>query len=156
MTADGTPTPAFPRGGLLERFVPGRGDLRDLLAPNDFFNNVFVDDFRGDTLNAFYPAAATSGASAAVTFTEHNIHGWIDLVSGTDINGRAGQGLGLQYSGDRGVLLEFLVQTPADIANFKMEVGVSDIDSAAGVVDTKQTPTVNVTDATRPAFWGRR
>ena len=147
MAADGTPTVPYWSGGKLGRAVTSeRGPMADLLAQNDFLYNKLEDDFRGDALRAWYPIAKTNGASAAVTFTEHNTEGFIDLVTGTDIDGYAGQGVGLQWNGDRGMLAEFMFRTPSDLADFKFEVGVPDADDLAGAVATKATPTVNMTD----------
>lgn len=143
-TSDGTPRIPYPAAGLSEE--TGEGSLFNLLAPNDFFYNTFVDDFRGDEKFGLYPAAKTNGTSAAVTFTEHNAHGFLDFITGTDNAGYAGQGLGLQYTGDRGILGEFLFTTPASIANYKFEVGFSDADDDAGAVATKATPTSTATD----------
>lgn len=145
MTSDGTPQTPFPTGGLAELEF-GAGHMRDLLLGNDFFYNVWEDTFRGDALFGEYPAAATNGASAAVTFTEHNEQGFLEFVSGTDDDGRAGQGLGLQYTGDRGVLAEFLFETPAAISTIKIECGLSDADDDAGAVSGKSGPTFTATD----------
>lgn len=135
----------YPSGGALKRHTQV-GFRRDLWSPSDFGMKVFDDGFWGDAILGLYPAAKTNGASAAVTFTEHNLDGYVELVSGTDNDGYAGQGIGLQWSGDRGFLAEFLVKTPADVATFKMEVGVSDADDHAGAVLVKATPTATATD----------
>ena len=146
MASDGTPTVPFWTGNRAWNLGGGVGPMYDLLAQSDFLMNVLEDDFRGDELRGWYPAAKTNGASAAVTFTEHNTSGYIDLTTGTDLNDYAGQGVGTQWNGDRGMLAEFLIQTPSSLADFKFEVGVSDADDLAGAVATKTTPTVNMTD----------
>jgi hypothetical protein len=146
--SDGTPKVPFWSGGkTLQAAGGGPGNpLADLLvAGHDFYYNAFEDDFRGDALNAIYPAAKTNGTAAAVTFTEHN-NGKLEFVTGTDDNGYAGQGLGLQYNGDRGILAEFLVTLPSSLADFKFEVGLTDADDDAGAVDVKATPTATATD----------
>ena len=146
MSADGTPSPQLnPTGGIVERHA-AVGDERTLWTPSDFFFSKFEDDFYGDALNARYPGSKTNGASAAVTFTEHNLHGFLDFITGTDINGYAGQGLGLQFDGDRGVMSEFLFTTPSSLADYKLEFGLADADDVAGMVDAKVTPTGNGTD----------
>lgn len=145
MSTDGSPTPPSPTGGLLERFV-AKGEQRFLLQRGDFYFSHFEDDFLGDALNARYPAAKTNGTSAAVTFTEHNSGGFLEFVTGTDNAGYAGQGLGMQFTGDRGFACQFLIETPASLADYKLEVGVSDADDDAGGVATKATPTVTMTD----------
>lgn len=146
MSADGTPSPQLnPTGGLVERHAP-IGDERSLWTQGDFFFSQWEDDFYGDALNARYPDAKTNGTSAAVTFTEHNLHGFLDFITGTDNAGYAGQGVGLQWSGDRGLLFEFLFTTPSSLADFKLEFGIADADDVAGMVDAKVTPTGNGTD----------
>lgn len=146
MASDGTPTIPYGSGGKAWGEGGGVGPFFDLVAPNDFFYNVFTDDFRGDALRDEYPAAKTNGTSAAVTFTEHNEHGFLDFVTGTDNAGYAGQGVGLQWTGDRGVLMEFLFTTPSSLATYKLELGAADADDAAGMVNAKVTPTFTGTD----------
>ncbi|MDP6076944.1 MAG: hypothetical protein QF638_02040 [Acidimicrobiales bacterium] len=143
--SDGSPKLPGPTGGLagLNHLD---GPVRDLLAQNDFFVSVFEETFRGDALDAKYPTAKTNGASAAVTFTEHNAQGFLDFVTGTDDDGYAGQGLGMQYTGDRGVLAEFLFETPASIATYKLEVALTDADDDAGGVSGKSGPTMTAGD----------
>lgn len=138
-------TVPFPTDGLVNTYV-GVGDLRALLIPGSFDYDIFEDNFWGDALNAIYPAAKTNGTSAAVTFTEHNANGFLELVSGTDDDGYAGQGLGLQLTGDRGLLAEFIITLPAAITTMKFEVGVSDADDDAGAVNVKTTPSHTATD----------
>ncbi len=144
--SDGTPLIPFETLNTAENIAGGLGDMFNLLAGNDFAYNLWEDDFRGDTLLAEYPAAATNGASAAVTFTEHNNHGFLDFITGTALNGRAGQGVGLQWTGDRGCLAEFLFTTPSSIADFKFECGWADSDAAAGMVLDKGNITGTGTD----------
>ena len=124
----------------------GYGDTPNLLKFSSFDYDVFEDKFWGDALLGLYPAAKTNGTSAAVTFTEHNANGYLDLVSGTTNNGYAGQGLGLQFTGDRGVLAEFIVRTPAAITTMKFEVGLSDADDDAGAINIKATPSFTAAD----------
>ncbi len=147
MASDGTPTVPYWSGGKLGQAVTSeRGPMADLLAQNDFLYNVLEDDFRGDALRAWYPIAKTNGASAAVTFTEHNTEGFIDLITGTANNGYAGQGIGTSWNGDRGILAEFLFLTPSSLADFKFEVGLPDADNLAGAVNDKNAESVNMTD----------
>jgi len=117
----------FPSEGLIERKT-SIGFARDLWVPSSFDYDVFEDKFWGDTLLAEYPSAKTNGTSAAVTFTEHNENGYLDIISGTDNDGYAGQGMGLQFTGDRGVLAEFIIKLPAAITTMKFEVGLTDAD----------------------------
>jgi len=146
MSADGTPSPQlFPTGGIVERHAPV-GDERTMWTPADFYFDRWEDDFKGDSLDVKYPNAKTNGTSAAVTFTEHNLHGFLDFITGTDNAGYAGQGIGLQWSGDRGLLFEFLFTTPSSLADFKLEVGIADADDAAGMVNSKSGVTGTGTD----------
>lgn len=122
------------------------GFRRDLWARSSSDYKHIQENFWGDALDVRYPAAKTNGTSAAVTFTEHNEGGYLELVSGTDDDGYAGQGMGMQWTGTRGVLAEFIVRTPATITTMKIEVGLSDADDDAGGVLLKATPTHTATD----------
>jgi hypothetical protein len=135
----------FPTEGLIQQKTQ-IGFQRNLWIPGSFDYDVFTDKFWGDAILTLYPAAKTNGTSAAVTFTEHNVNGYLEFVSGTDDDGYAGQGLGLQLTGDRGILAEFLVTTPATITTMKFEVGLSDADDDAGAINLKATPTLTATD----------
>ena len=136
----------YPTDGKIARKT-GIGDWRDLWIPNSFDYTPIGDAFDGDSLDVRYPAAKTNGASAAVTHTEHNVNSYVDLVSGTADDGYAGQGYGLHFTGDRGLLAEFIVRTPATITTMKIEVGMSDADDDAGAVNQKATTsTATATD----------
>lgn len=135
----------YPSLGLI-RSKTAKGWHRDLWIPGSIDYKVFDDIFWGDALDTKYPAAKTNGTSAAVTFTEHNAQGYLELVSGTDDDGYAGQGMGLQVTGDQGALAEFIFQTPSAITTLKFEVGLSDADDDAGAVNVKATPTVTASD----------
>ena len=118
----------------------------DLWIPSSFDYDVFEDKFWGDAILDEYPAAKTNGTSAAVTFAEHNENGYLSMVTGTSDNGYAGQGLGMQFTGDRGVMAEFIVKTPAAVTTMKIEVGLSDADDDAGAVNVKATPNATASD----------
>jgi hypothetical protein len=126
----------FPSGELIQQKT-NAGPWRNLWIPNSFDYDVFEDKFWGDVIRDEYPAAKTNGTSAAVTFTEHNANAYLDLVSGTANDGYAGQGMGMQFKGDRGVLGEFIVRTPAAVTTTKIEVGFSDADDDAGAINAK-------------------
>ena len=128
----------YPTDGLIEQKT-GRGFRRDLWNASSFDFDYEGDSFKGDALNARYPAAKTNGASAAVTHTEHNVHGFVEMVSGTDDDGYAGQGFGMNWTGDRGLLAQFVVKLPSAITTLKFEVGLSDADDDAGAVNVKGT-----------------
>jgi len=141
----------FPSGELIGQKT-SIGFARDLWIPGSFDYDMFEDKFWGDTLLDEYPAAKTNGTSAAVTFTEHNANGYLDLISGTDNDGYAGQGMGLQFTGDRGVLAEFIIKLPAAITTMKFEVGLSDADDDSGAINAKTTPTFTATDCAVVCF----
>jgi hypothetical protein len=133
------PRVGYPTYGLLDRL--GYPKESNLLIAGSFEHDDWVDSFKGDQLEAEYPAAKTNGTSAARTFTEHNANGFLELVSGTADDGYAGTGFGLNWTGDRGVLFQAIIQTPAAITTWKFEVGVSDADDDAGAVNQKATTT---------------
>ena len=137
----------FPSGGLIEKRT-SEGYQRSLLIPGSFDYKTWEDGFEGDQLRAEYPAAKTNGTSAARTFTEHSTNAFLDLISGTDDDGYAGTGFGLNWTGDRGVLFEAVIKLPAAITGMKFEIGLSDNDQDAGAaLDTQATPmTVTASD----------
>ena len=135
----------FPTGELIQQKTSS-GFARNLWIPSSFDYDIFEDKFWGDALDGIYPSAKTSGTAAAVTFTEHNVNGYLEFVTGTTDDGYAGQGMGLQFTGDRGILAEFLWTTPATITTMKFEVGLSDADDDAGAINLKTTPTFTATD----------
>jgi hypothetical protein len=134
----------FPTDSLIERHT-SRGPRQDLWAPSSFDYDVFEDKFWGDAILGEYPAAKTNGTSAAVTFAEHNQNGFLSFVSGTADDGYAGQGLGLHFTGDRGILAEFIIELPAAITTMKLEVGLSDADDDAGAVNSKSASPITAT-----------
>lgn len=135
-----------PNGGDI-RGKTGVGYQRDLWVPNSFDYTAFEDSFDGDLINPFYPAAKVS--SGTVTFTADNQNKFLEIKSGSSNDNYAGQGLGLNYTGDRGFLAEFIIKLPSSLTNFKFECGVTDSHSVdAGAVNTKSDPTAspNATD----------
>jgi len=134
----------YPTGGKIQQM--GTGWEKDLWVPGSFDYDVFDSAFKGDQLIAEYPAAKLNGASSARTFTEHNVSGFLELVSGTDLDGYAGTGFGMNWSGDRGVLMDAIVKLPSSLATFKFEVGVSDNDQDAGAVNDKSSPSSTADD----------
>lgn len=134
-----SPPVPYPSGGKIQKQT-SMGFRRDLWVPGAFDYDVFEDKFWGDALRDLYPAAKLEGTGgAAVTFTEHNANGFIEIISGTTNGGYAGQGIGLQFTGDRGVLAEFIVTLPAAITGMKFEVGLTDADNDAGAINQKAT-----------------
>lgn len=126
----------FPTDALIERKT-GIGFQRDLWIPGSFDYDVFGDKFYGDEIDTIYPAAKTD--TGTVTFTEHNLNGYLEFKTTASNDKYAGQGLGLHFSGDRGVLVEFLIVIPATITAMKFEVGLTDADDAAGAINAKAT-----------------
>ena len=134
----------YPSEGKLQKHTSS-GYMRDLVGPGAFDQDMFEDKFWGDALRTLYPAAKTSNGT--VTFTEHNANGYLELKSGSGNDDYAGQGLGLQFTGDRGVLAEFVIKTPATITAWKWECGLTDADDDAGAVNQKATTsTATATD----------
>ena len=142
--ASSLPIP-FPSGYEIQRKT-NIGFQRNLWIPSSFDYNTREDAFTGDAIDARYPAAKTNGTSAAVTHTEHTVNGGISLVTGTADDGYAGQGYGLNLSGDRGFLFEGALTTPAAITTLKFEIGVSDADDDAGAVNSKGSATATAGD----------
>ena len=144
---DGTPTLPRGTGGAAMRLNGGVGGRYDLDARLDFLLNHWEDDFHGDAILGEYPAAKTNGTSAAVTFTAGNAQNFLDFITGTDNDGYAGQAMtDPAYTGDVGLLTEFLFQTPSSLANYKLEFGVTDATDDAGAVNSKTTPTVTASN----------
>ena len=52
----------------------------------------------------------------------------------------------MNWTGDRGVLMQAIITTPAAITTWKWECGVSDADDDAGAVNVKATPNATATD----------
>ncbi len=135
----------FPSDGKLERST-SRGDMLTLLTPGSFDYDVFEDKFWGDEIDTIYPSANTSAGS--VTFAADNENAYLSIVANSGSGNYAGQGLGLTFTGDRGILMEAIVQLPAAITSFKFECGLTDSHSAdAGAVSQKRdTTTFNAAD----------
>ena len=140
--ASSLPIP-FPSGYEIQRKT-NIGFQRNLWIPSSFDYNIREDAFTGDAVDARYPAAKTNGSGAGITQTEHT-NGLI-LTTGTADDGYAGQGYGLNWSGDRGFLFEGALTTPSAITTLKFEIGVSDADDDAGAVNSKGSATATAGD----------
>ncbi len=121
----------FPSDSIHAR-VTSFGDMERLLVAGSADYNVFSDMFWGDQLDAKYPDAKTD--TGTVTFTEHNLGHFLEFKSSAGNDKYAGQGVGLQWSGDRGILMQGIIKTPAAITTMKFEFGLSDADDIAGAV----------------------
>ncbi len=133
----------FPSDSIHAR-VTSFGDMERLLVAGSADYNVFSDMFWGDQIDAKYPGASTD--TGTVTFTEHNLGHFLEFKSSAGNDKYAGQGVGLQWSGDRGCLLQGIVKTPAAITAMKFEFGFSDADDIAGAVLDKGAVTGTGTD----------
>src|SRR5574341_488707 len=135
---------AFSRMGVTE---PVKGLLA--LQGNPEYVS-FWDDFigtRGGTWPASTPYAATTGTGTEVIGITQAVGGTMTLTTGANADDSAGQGLGLNWSGDRGFY--FICRAKLDtITNAKFEIGMTDDEAGddTGEVGTKATPTFNATD----------
>ena len=134
----------FPTDQLIERHTQIGGE-RDLLIPNSFDYDIFEDKFWGDLIRAEYPAAKTTNGS--ITLTEHSENAYLKIIADSGSGNYAGQGLGHIFTGDRGVLGEFIIKLPAAVTDMKWEIGFTDADDAAGAINQKaSTSTFTATD----------
>jgi hypothetical protein len=130
--------------------VAWHGDaLKGLIAlqGNPSMVSVF-DDFTGTrsgTWPAGTPYAATVGTGTEVIGITQAVGGTMTLTTGTGGSDTAGQGYGLNWSGDRGFYFVARAKV-STITNSKIEIGMTDAVTDDGAVDTKSTPTFNATD----------
>lgn len=104
---------------------------------------AFWDDFLGDALDARY--AATVGTGTEVVGVTAAVGGTMTLTTGSGGSDTAGQGLGLHWSGDRGVYFIAKVKL-SRITDSKIEIGLTDAVNDDGGVAVKATPTFTATD----------
>ena len=111
---------------------------------------AFWDDFtgtRGGTWPASTPYAATVGTGTEVIAITQAINGTMTLTTGATDGNTAGQGFGLNWSGDNGFY--FIARVKVDrIMACKFEVGMTDVASDDGAVLDKSAtpPTFTATD----------
>ena len=134
---------AFARGGFASE------PLKGLLALHGNPEYVsFWDDFlgtRGGTWPASTPYAAVVGTGVPVVGITQAINGTMTLTTGANANDSAGQGLGLNWSGDDGFY--FIARCKLDtITSAKFEIGMTDAVGDDGAVTTKATPAFTATD----------
>lgn len=115
------------------------GNYMTLYHPD--FHTVY-SHFLGDALPSEWGAAATVGASSAVTVGS----GKMTLTTDANDNDSCGQGYGLFWKGDRGFTFECTTDVEAE-SNAKLEIGITDVLSDAGAINVKSTPTATATDA---------
>ena len=136
---------AFSRAGF------NSDPLRALMAlQNNPEYDSFFDNFigtRGGTWPASTPYAATTGTGTEVIGITQAVGGTLTLTTGANANDSAGQGLGLNWSGDRGFYFIARIKLDA-ITDAKFEIGMTDDEAGddTGEVGTKATPTFNATD----------
>ena len=124
--------------------------LKGLMAlqNNPEFDSYF-DNFLGTrpgTWPAGTPYAATVGTGTEVIGITQAPGGTMTLTTGTGGSDTAGQGFGLNWSGDRGFYFIARFKMATRITNVKFEVGMTDSVADNGAVATKATPSFTATD----------
>jgi|TARA_Y100000310_G_C20696075_1_gene825871 hypothetical protein len=113
------------------------------------------DDFTG-TRSGTWPAgtdyASTVGTGTEVIGITQAVGGTMTLTTGTGGSDTAGQGYGLNWSGDRGFYYITRLKMATRITNAKFETGMTDSVSDDGAVATKATPTFTATDCAIAVF----
>ena len=141
---------AFSRGGFLSD--PLKGIIA--LQGNPEYVSAW-DDFTGTrtgTWPAGTPYAATVGTGTEVIGITQAVGGTMTLTTGAAGSDTAGQGYGLNWSGDRGFYFITRVKMPTRITGVKFEVGMTDAVNDDGAVAVKATPTVTATDCAIAVF----
>lgn len=134
---------AFDRAGWASEPLKGLMALQD----NPEFVSMF-DHFWG-TRSGTWPAgtnyASTVGTGTEVIGITQAINGTMTLTTGNAGSDTAGQGVGLNWSGDQGFY--FIARLKIDgTTNRKFEVGMTDAVNDDGAVAVKATPTFTATD----------
>ena len=129
---------AFSRGGFLSEPLKG---LLALQGNPEYVS--FWDDFlgtRGGTWPASTPYAATVGTGTGVIGITQAINGTMTLTTGATDGNTAGQGFGLNWSGDNGFY--FIARVSVDrIMACKFETGMTDaVNDDGAVLDKSATP----------------
>lgn len=135
---------AFSKGGYLS------DPLKGLIALQGNPEYVgFFDDFLGSrtgTWPAGTPYAATVGTGTEVIGITQAAGGTMTLTTGNGGSDTAGQGFGLNWSGDRGFYFIARLKSTTRITNVKFEVGMTDALDDDGAVAVKATPTFTAAD----------
>ena len=125
-------------------------DLKGLIALQGNPEYVsFWDDFlgtRSGTWPAGTPYAATVGTGTEVIGLTQAVGGTMTLTTGVAGSDSAGQGFGLNWSGDRGFYFIARCKLATRITDVKFEVMMTDSVSDDGAVALKATPTFTATD----------
>src|SRR3989304_2939833 len=134
---------AFSRAGFPSEPIKG---LLALLGNPEYV--AFWDDHlgtRSGTWPAGTPYASTVGTGTEVIGLTQAVGGTMTLTTGNAGSDSAGQGLGLNWSGDRG--FHFIARLKIDrITDSKFEIGMTDAVNDDGAVAVKATPTFTATD----------
>ena len=141
---------AFSRGGYLSDPLKG---LIALQGNPEYVS--FFDDFlgtRSGTWPAGTPYAATVGTGTEVIGLTQAVGGTMTLTTGNGGSDTAGQGFGLNWSGDRGFYFIARAKMTTRITNVKFEIGMTDAVNDDGAVAVKATPTVTATDCAIAVF----
>ena len=107
------------------------------------------EDFLGaptDTWPAGYGYPATIGTGTEVIGITSAAGGTLTLTTGNAGSDTAGQGFGLNWSGDRGFYFICRLKMTTRITNVKFECGMTDAVDDDGAVTTKATPAFTATD----------
>ena len=110
---------------------------------------AFFDDHlgtRSGTWPAGTPYAATVGTGTEVIGITQAVGGVMRLTTGAAGSDSAGQGFGLNWSGDRGFYFIARCKLSTRITNVKFEIGMTDAVDDDGAVAIKATPTFTATD----------
>src|SRR3990167_7760703 len=134
---------AFSRAGFGSEPIKG---LLALLGNPEYV--AFWDDHlgtRSGTWPAGTPYAATVGTGTEVIGLTQAVGGVMTLTTGSAGSDSAGQGLGLNWSGDNGFY--FIARLKISrITDSKFEIGMTDAVNDDGAVTTKATPAFTATD----------
>ncbi len=128
------------------RFSDSLKSLIALQANPEF--SALWDDFTGTrtgTWPAGTPYSATVGTGTEVIGITQAVGGTLTLTTGGTSGNSAGQGFGLNWSGDRGFY--FISRCKLSrTTNVKFEIGMTDAVDDDGAVDVKATPTFTAAD----------
>ncbi len=133
-----------------DKAVFGSDPLKALIALQGNPNYVSVwDDFTG-TRTGSWPAgtdyAATVGVNSEVIGITQAVGGTMTLTTASGGSDSAGQGYGLNWSGDTGFYFISRCKLATRVTDVKFEVGMTDSVSDDGAVATKSVPTFTATD----------
>ncbi len=135
---------AFSRGGYLSEPLKGiialQGNPEYVSAWDDFLGT------RSGTWPAGTPYASTVGTGTEVIGLTQAVGGTMTLTTGAAGSDTAGQGFGLNWSGDRGFYFITRLKMATRITNVKFETGMTDAVNDDGAVAVKATPTFTATD----------